>query len=216
MLQQAAGLAAATNPALLPILQNLQQSAALTMANQGPTGPAGGGGGVGGGANNEFTQQLAAAAMMLPNHLNAQQQLTAALLNSQASAVAQAPLIAASKAPVLVGYIDLTLSLQMQYLLPAIIIFNYLQIYFLLLYLMHLHQTSYLVSLSCYFKILLLLLLLLSSSDFGAQLSAANTNPIGHKQSLRTVASPEALVSPPQLQGEDTTKKREIRLMKNR
>lgn len=92
MLQQAAGLAAATNPALLPILQNLQQSA-LTIANQ-PSAPTAGGAGAGG-PNNDFTQQLAAA-MMLPNHINAQQQLTAALLNSQANAVAQAPLIAST------------------------------------------------------------------------------------------------------------------------
>ena len=93
MLQQAAGLAAATNPALLPILQNLQQSA-LTIANQPPAATAGAGTATGG--NNDFTQQLAAAAMMLPNHINAQQQLTAALLNSQANAVAQAPLIAST------------------------------------------------------------------------------------------------------------------------
>lgn len=81
VLQQAAGLAAA-NPALLPILQNLQQSAlANAVASQQPS-------------NTDFSQQLAAAAMMLPSHLTAQQQLTAALLNSQAST--QSPLFASN------------------------------------------------------------------------------------------------------------------------
>ncbi len=58
-----------TNPALLPILQNL--SSAVNSAG-----------------HSDITQQLAAA-MMLPNHLTAQQQLQSALLNA-----GQSPLIA--------------------------------------------------------------------------------------------------------------------------
>lgn len=43
--------------------------------------------------SNDLTQHLAAAAMMLPGQLNAQQQLTAAILNSQ-SGNTTSPLIA--------------------------------------------------------------------------------------------------------------------------
>ncbi|XP_003382636.1 PREDICTED: cyclic AMP-dependent transcription factor ATF-1-like [Amphimedon queenslandica] len=175
MLQQAAGLAAATNPALLPILQNLQQSA-LTIANQPSAATAAGAGAAGG--NNDFTQQLAAA-MMLPNHINAQQQLTAALLNSQANAVAQAPLIA--NAVSLAGHNN--------FQLPSNLLSSAL-----------LNASSN------------------QLSNFGAQLPAGGGSgtPIGHKQSLRTVSSPEGFVGSPPLPGEDSTKKREIRLMKNR
>ena len=58
----------------------------------------------------------------------------------------------------------------------------------------------------------------LFSIDFGTQLPPGGSSgtPIGHKQSLRTVSSPEGFVGSPPLPGEDSTKKREIRLMKNR
>ena len=68
---QQAGL---TNPALLPILHNLQQN-----VQSGTTLPP---------SSTDLTQQLAAA-MMLPNQLNTQQQLQTALLNTS-----QSPLIA--------------------------------------------------------------------------------------------------------------------------
>ena len=68
---QQAGL---TNPALWPILHNLQQN-----VQSGTTLPP---------SSTDLTQQLAAA-MMLPNQLNAQQQLQTALLNTS-----QSPLIA--------------------------------------------------------------------------------------------------------------------------
>jgi hypothetical protein len=154
---QQAGL---SNPALLPLIQNLQQSAlASAVANQNPI------------PSNDLTQQLAAAAMMLPsNQLNAQQQLTAALLGSQSNA--PSPLIAT-------GHNGLQL--------PT-----------------NIFSTA---------------LLNASSSNpltnFSAQLAAAAGNSSGSslnlsKSPIRNTSSSESLPA------DDGTKKREIRLMKNR
>ena len=67
--------AGVTNPALLPILQNL--SNVVSASNNSMA------------AHSDITQQLAAAMMLPTNHLTAQQQLQSALLN-----VGQSPLIA--------------------------------------------------------------------------------------------------------------------------
>jgi hypothetical protein len=159
---QQAGL---SNPALLPLIQNLQQSAlASAVANQNPI------------PSNDLTQQLAAAAMMLPsNQLNAQQQLTAALLGSQSNA--PSPLIASVAS--LAGHNGLQL--------PT-----------------NIFSTA---------------LLNASSSNpltnFSAQLAAAAGNSSGSslnlsKSPIRNTSSSESLPA------DDGTKKREIRLMKNR